>query len=484
MPRSFLVSINLNQNELQNARVQNLAVAPSTPVTGQIYYNTSTNSLLFYNGSGWIPAGGFSVGTLGARPAAGASNSGTFYYATDNFLIYYSNGTTWQQADAFGVGQSTPVVVAGASADGTSTNFSRADHAHAGPGFGTPTAQTAFGATSSSGSATTVARADHTHGTPSLSAVTPAPITTSGAAGSGLVAATSDHSHAFTPANFALDSFGVPVGSLSVNSQKITNLATPTSATDAANKGYVDGLSQGLNVKASVLAGTTANITLSGTQTIDGVAIAATNRVLVKNQTTAAQNGIYLANAGAWTRSADQTTPTLGDFTFIEQGTVNAAQGWILATSTTTWTQFSAAGEYVAGNGITITGTSIAFNPLASGGLQVAAGGASILLPTNSGLGLSAAGIAVGAGTGISVVGGLVSVSATTPQKFSQTLATSATSYTITHNLNTLDVVVQVYLIADGSEVMVDNLRASTTTVTLVFSVAPTASAYRVVIVG
>lgn len=487
MSRKFLVSLDLSQNQLLNAQIQNLAVAPGTPVTGQIYYNTSTNSLLFYNGSGWIPAGGFNVGTLGARPAAGASNSGTFYYATDNFLIYYSNGTTWQQADAFGVGQSTTVAIAGATADGTSTNFARADHAHSGPGFAAPTAQTAFGAASAPGSAATVPRSDHTHGTPSLSAVTPAPITTTGAAGVGTVAATSDHAHAFTPSNFALSAFGVPVATVSMNNQVLTGLAAPVSATDAVNKAYADAIASGLNPKNSVLAATTpagGNITLSAPQTIDGIALVAGNRVLVKNQTTAAQNGIYVVAAGAWARSADQQVPTQGDFTFIETGTANAAQGWILGTSATLWTQFSAAGEYVAGSGIAISGTSIAFNPLTAGGLQIAAGGASILLPTNSGLGLSAAGIAVGAGTGIAVVGGLVSVSSTTPQKFSQTLATSATSYTITHSLNTLDVHVQVYTIADGSEVEVDNLRATVNSVTLNFGTAPSASAYRVVIIG
>jgi hypothetical protein len=486
MSRKFLVNIDLSQNQLLNAQIQNLATAPSSPVTGQIYYNTTSNTLLYYNGNGWIPTGGFTVGTLGARPAASSANSGTFYYATDNFLIYYSNGSAWQQADAFGSGQSTAVSIAGSAADGTSTNYARADHAHAGPGFGSVTAETSFGISSSDGTATTVSHSDHTHGTPSLSSSTPGAVaSTSGSAGTATTAAHGDHTHGLTPANFTLDTFGAPVADVSLNSHKITNLATPTASTDAATKGYADSIAQGLNVKGSVLAATTVSITLVGAQTIDGVSVTAGARVLVKNQGTPSQNGIYVAATTAWARSSDEPTPTQGDFTFVEQGTVNGAQGWILANGTTTWTQFSAAGEYTAGNGITISGQSIAFNPTSTGGLQAASGGASILLATNSGLGTTSSGLAVGAGTGIVVSTGTVAIdTSVVARKYATTLSTSATSYTITHNLGTLDVVVQVYTVSDGSEVVVDNLRATTNTVTLNFSVAPSANAYRVVILG
>ena len=150
------------------------------------------------------------------------------------------------------------------------------------------------------------------------------------------------------------------VGSLASDTG-ITIGAMGTSASDAATKAYVDATAQGLNVKGSVVAATTANITLSGAQTVDGIALVAGNRALVKNQSTASQNGIYVVASGAWARAADQAVPTIGDYTFVESGTVNGAQGW-MATTATAWTQFSAAGEYTGGAGITITGASIAFN--------------------------------------------------------------------------------------------------------------------------
>jgi hypothetical protein len=98
-------------------------------------------------------------------------------------------------------------------------------------------------------------------------------------------------------------------GNLNLGNNRITSVATPADPQDAATKSYVDDLVQGLRWSQSVRTATTTNITLSGLQTIDGVAVVAGNRVLVKNQNTPSQNGIYLAASGAWSRATDYNDP-------------------------------------------------------------------------------------------------------------------------------------------------------------------------------
>jgi phage-related tail fiber protein len=163
-----------------------------------------------------------------------------------------------------------------------------------------------------------------------------------------------------------LADLGATTADFSMNNYKITNLAEPVSAQDAATKNYVDNVAQGLDVKASVIAATTGNITLSGTQTIDGVAVGVGDRVLVKNQTAPAQNGIYVAASGAWTRAPDADTwdELRSAFTFVEQGSTQADTGWVctidaggtLGTTAVTWSQFSGSGTYLAGTGLTLSG--------------------------------------------------------------------------------------------------------------------------------
>jgi hypothetical protein len=168
-----------------------------------------------------------------------------------------------------------------------------------------------------------------------------------------------------------------PTGSFSMNSQKITNLGAPSASTDAATVAYVDAATAGLNVHASVKAATTENITLATAvengDTLDGVTLATGNRILVKNQTTKSENGVYVvAASGAPSRADDyNSTPEVdaGDFIYVEAGTANNKTGWIQTNVITTigsddidFTQFSGAGTYTAGTGLTLTGNVFSIN--------------------------------------------------------------------------------------------------------------------------
>jgi phage-related tail fiber protein len=175
----------------------------------------------------------------------------------------------------------------------------------------------------------------------------------------------------------------------------LTNVLNPVNPQDAATKAYVDAAAQGLDVKASVRAATTANITLTAAQTIDGVTLIAGDRVLVKAQTAGQDNGIYVVAAGAWQRAADADVSaevTAGLFTFVEEGTTAAGNGYVLTTAnpitlgTTplTFTQFSGAGAVIAGAGLTKTGNTL--DVIGGDGLVVAADLVSANIDTNAGL--------------------------------------------------------------------------------------------------
>jgi hypothetical protein len=161
----------------------------------------------------------------------------------------------------------------------------------------------------------------------------------------------------------------ISLGATSLTLGGLTSVAVtqdPTSALQLATKQYVDNIASGLSTKAPVYVATTANITLSGEQTIDGF-LTSSSRVLVKNQSTQSQNGIYVSSSGAWTRSTDANTwnQLVSAYVFVEVGTTQADTSWVctvdpggtLGTTPVTWVQFSGAGTYTAGTGLTLTGT-------------------------------------------------------------------------------------------------------------------------------
>ena len=182
-----------------------------------------------------------------------------------------------------------------------------------------------------------------------------------------------------------LNQMAVPTGSVSFNSQNITNLADPVNTQDAATKGFVEATSQGLDVKDSCVAATTANITISTAlnngDTLDGVSLSTNDRVLVKDQSTASQNGIYVVGSSP-ARAADLATGAnaAGFFTFVEKGTVNADNGFVctsdsgsavVGTNNLTIAQFSGAGQITAADGLQKSGNTLSVDLKSNGGLVI-----------------------------------------------------------------------------------------------------------------
>lgn len=367
MARKFVTPLDLQKNELQNARVQNLAGAPAAPVVGQIYVETtgSVNRLFIWNGTAFV------------------------LFATDSDKL---GGQTLAQVRDFSL--TTGVRPATAISDfDTQVRTSR------------------------------------------------------------------------------LDQLAAPTAAVSLGGQKITNLADPTLDTDAANKRYVDTAVNGFDWKASVRAATTANVALAtggiaAAVVLDGVTLATGNRVLVKNQTTGSENGLYIVPAtGAAVRSTDADASvevTSGLAVFVEEGTTVGNQQWVLTTD----------------NPITLGTTALVFSQVgATGSAPIAGNGLTLVSNTYD----------VVPGLGLAVTADSVLIdTAVVVRKFAQAFGDgAAVAFTITHNLGTQDVTVGVYLNSGTFEEVIPDIEHPTVnTVIIRFAVAPATNSYRVVVHG
>ena len=207
------------------------------------------------------------------------------------------------------------------------------------------------------------------------------------------------------------------LGDLNLNDHKITGLLAGTDAKDGVNLEQLQNAIAGLRWKEPVVAGTIGNITLSGTQIVDGVTLSVGDRVLVKNQTLVAENGIYVVSSEAWVRSVDADNSPgeelKGAAVLIESGT-QAQTAWTcnntpvnVGTDPVTFVQFNGASAITAGTGMTKNGNTLNVEVTSTGGLNVFADALAIKLATDSALNTTAAGLAVdasiaGAGLGFS----------------------------------------------------------------------------------
>lgn len=463
MARTFLTNIDLNKNQLIRATLHPTSSAPSSPVEGQVYFNTTggDKKLYYWDGTSWITL------TAGATTDASTTVKGV------------------SKVSVAPVSSTNPIAVGDNDARVT---------------------------------------ADQAAATASIRTI-----------GTGALQAMAGST--------TLSSIAAPTGSVSLNSQRITSLATPTTGTDAATKAYVDNTSQGLDAKASVRAATTANGALATAyengDTIDGVTLATNDRILIKDQTSAQENGIYIVQAsGAPVRAADLDTwaEVPSAYVWVEEGTANADTGWVstanaggtLDTTAMPWTLFTSAGSVTAGAGLTKTGNTIdvvgTANRISVAADSIDISTAYVGQATITTLGTIGTGVWQGTligttygGTGISnptannmLVGAgssaLTQIAPTATTGTSQIVATgvntavpafkslqysvsigdgSSTAYTVTHNLGTKDVICQVYDNATPyAQVEVDVEHSTTNTLTLRFAVAPASNAYRCVVMG
>jgi len=305
MAIKYASSIDLNKLELQNARIQNLAAAPASPVEGQIYHNTVDHFLYEYSGSVW----------------------NKLYYVHPN-----------HSGDVTSVGDGAQTIAADVVTNAKLANM-------------------ATGTIKGNNSGSTGDPLDLTTAqTKTMLAIVHTDL--------------SDFD-AGVRAN-RLDQMAAAAGIVDLNGNRITYVLDPVDPMDAANKQYVDALAQGLDAHASVKAATTTNITLgSCPATLDGISLASGDRVLVKDQTSPAQNGVYVYTSGVLTRSTDCATGAslVSAYVWVERGTTFGDTGWVCTSDSiviemdaVTWAQFAGAGAIVAGNGLTRTGNTIDVN--------------------------------------------------------------------------------------------------------------------------
>ena len=433
MSRSFLTSINMNQNQLLNPQLQNLATAPSSPVVGQVYYNTVNNAAWVWNGTTWQPTDA-SLSTIIPVSAIPAFASTVLGYHLNQFAAPTAN-----------------LAMGGYQITGLATSQSSTGQAASWDFVTGRNLNTIAGAAATTANWGNGGFKIQNIGTPS----------------------TAGDAAEYTWVNTRpLNTFAVPTGNIAMSGYTLTGLNTgPSAAGQAAEYSWViaqiQSAAAGIASKPPVQCIATGSITLSGLQTIDGYTTLANDRVLVAGQTPATANGVYNAASGAWTRVVDDGSAPgeiePGAMWLVINGGTNGGTQWrcsntgtiTIGTTNITLVQFSAASVFTAGNGLMLTGSAFSIN------LQSASG----LVVSGSGLGID---------------------TTVVTRKYSGTIGDGTTTQiVVTHNHNTQDVVMSCRLASTPYSVVdCDMAATSTTTATFGFAVAPVASSLRVTVLG
>ena len=554
MARKYVVSIDLNKNELLNARIQNLGSAPSSPVEGQIYYNNAAGvkTMYFYNGSDWIPTSGsveVITDTIGQYVLGGTGLTAVYDDGAGTTTLNLDNTTV--TAGAYGSESAIPTftvdeqgrLTAAGSVDvatnltingdtGTTDIALLSDELQVSGGEGIDVAVTTDTITISAEDATSsnkgIASFDATDFTVTAGAVTLNAERVEDIIGDGFIlggtgidvtyndgpgtlsvdidstVVTKDDAQTLT--NKTLGTTTALGANLNAATYKITNLGAPTDGTDAATKAYVDAVSEGLHIHeaAKVYIGISVDIAteLTAGEVYDSVTLAIGDRVLLNGQSTQSENGIYVVTSGAATRALDFDSPAevkSGDFIFVSSGTNYGNTGWVQTLPTVTigsspisFTQFSGAGTYLAGAGLTLNGSTFSADVTPTSGhasLTNTGGAIEVKVNTTDGLEVTADGLGINNGTGLTFSSGALTFDTANGygvRKLAFSIGDGTeTSYTVNHALATRDVTVQIFDNASPfAQIEADVEHTDSNNLTIRFAVAPTSNQYRVVVVG
>jgi hypothetical protein len=475
--------LDLNKNELRNAKIQNLGSDPSGLTQadeGRIWYNTGTHKFMIavYDGTSATTAHALNVldSVTGTAPISASITNGVLTVS-----IAPASGASAGSLSAAGY-----TLLNGATSNNTASTLVLRD-ASGNFTAGTITATL-------TGTASNAALLNNQAGSYYLARANQ----------TGTQTASTISDFATTVQATRLDQFAAPTSAVAFNGQRITGLADPTSAQDAATKNYVDSVASGFDVKASVRVASTANVTISTGlvtgATIDGIVVATGDRVLLKNQTTATENGIYLVvAAGAGTRASDFSTnsgsaPTAanpGSFVFVEQGTANGATAWVmvtqgpitLGTTALAWSQVGSSAGYTAGNGLNLAGQTLSVVGTANrisvsaGGVDIAAsyvGQTSITTLGTISSGTwqgTAVGVAYGGTGATTAAGARTALGATAKAVVTLTGTGALTSFSAAHNLNSINHTAQVF--DSSNNLVLTDVVAAANTDTITISPAP-----------